>query len=426
MTNITLMCPAASGHLNPMLPLGKELQRRNHYVTFVGFLDAKPKVETAGLEFRAIGELEFPAGAIANEFSKIGKKSGLAALKLTLNSIRQTTIVRLEQAPAVLREIGTEILVIDQVCSGGKAIAELLDIPFISTCGALPLNREPGIPPFNTHWQYSRTFWARLRNRLGYAFLDQIGNPIRQTVAEYRQSWGLSLPSNPNQSYSSFAQISQEPAEFEFPREQLPNCFHFTGPYHSTATRQEVAFPWEKLTGKPLIYASMGTIQNRQQEIFYSIAKACTECDADVVISLGGSCRPEDLAELPGSPIVVEYAPQLELLEKATLTITHAGQNTVLESLTYGVPMVAIPITNDQPGVGARIVWTGTGEVIPLKRLRDDNLSKAIQQVLNHSRYRENARKLQRAISQSGGVNQAANIVEQVAKTGKPVYRTNY
>lgn len=61
------------------------------------------------------------------------------------------------------------------------------------------------------------------------------------------------------------------------------------------------------------------------------------------MISLGGGGSPELLQGMPGSPLVVGYAPQLELLKKATLTITHAGLNTVLESLSNGVPMVAIP-----------------------------------------------------------------------------------
>jgi UDP:flavonoid glycosyltransferase YjiC (YdhE family) len=43
-----------------MLPLGQELLRRGHRVTFVGFLDAQARTEAAGLEFRAIGESKFP------------------------------------------------------------------------------------------------------------------------------------------------------------------------------------------------------------------------------------------------------------------------------------------------------------------------------------------------------------------------------
>lgn len=109
------------------------------------------------------------------------------------------------------------------------------------------------------------------------------------------------------------------------------------------------------MTGQPLIYASLGTLQNRLQYVFQYIAQACVGLDAQLIISLGGGISPESIPELPGSPLVVGYAPQLELLQKASLVITHAGLNTTIESLSHGVPMVAIPISLDQPGVAARI-----------------------------------------------------------------------
>jgi UDP:flavonoid glycosyltransferase YjiC (YdhE family) len=83
--------------------------------------------------------------------------------------------------------------------------------------------------------------------------------------------------------------------------------------------------------------------------------------------------------------------------------------------------MVAIPITNDQPGVAARIAWTGTGEVVPLARLSVPRLRGAIQRVLTEESYKNNASRLQDAIARAGGVHRAADIVEQVISTGKPV-----
>jgi MGT family glycosyltransferase len=136
---------------------------------------------------------------------------------------------------------------------------------------------------------------------------------------------------------------------------------------------------------------------------------------------LGGSANPEDLPALPGNPLVVGYAPQLELLPKATLTITHAGLNTALESLSNGVPMIAIPITNDQPAVAARIAWTGTGEFVPLKSLNTSKLRSAIEKVLFQNSYKENAARIQEAIRRAGAVSKAADIIEQVISTGKPV-----
>ena len=180
-------------------------------------------------------------------------------------------------------------------------------------------------------------------------------------------------------------------------------------------------FPYEKLTGRPLIYASMGTTQNQLLWIFQMIAEACMGLDAQLVITLGGGVNLKSLPESPGNPIVVGYAPQLELLKKASLTITHAGLNTTLESLSNGVPVVAIPITNDQPGVAARIAWTGTGEVIPLGEVTGEKLQKAIIRVLTENSYKKNALRLQKAIHRAGGTKRAVDIIEQVVSTGKPV-----
>lgn len=421
MTHFGIICPAAAGHLNPMTTLGHELQRRGHRVTLFGILDAQPKTLAAGLDFWAIGESEFPSGAMTELLAQLGKLSGFAALRHTIFSIQELANMLLRDAPEVLKQAGVEALLVDQVSSEGGTVAEFLDIPFISVCSAMVLNREEGVPPFNTPWSYNPAWWGLLRNRGAYALLNRVARPIREVIAEYRREWKLPLHSSPNDAYSQLAQLSQQPAEFEFPRQHLPQCFHFTGPYTNQASREPVSFPFEKLTGQPLIYASMGTVQNRLLGIFHNIAEVCVGLDAQVVISLGGSTSPESLPELPGSPLVVGYAPQLALLQKATLTITHAGLNTTMESLSHGVPMVAIPIANDQPGVAARLFWTGAGEVVPLSRLSGSRLKSAIQRVLSEDSYTKNASRLQEAIRRAGGVSRAADIVEQVISTGKPV-----
>ena len=166
----------------------------------------------------------------------------------------------------------------------------------------------------------------------------------------------------------------------------------------------------------------MGTLQNRLEHTFRCIAEACMGLDAQLVISLGGSAS-QEMSGFPGEPLIVEYAPQLELLQLASLTITHAGLNTTLESLSNGVPMVAIPIANDQPGVAARIAWTGVGEFLPVSGLSVPKLRAAIKRVLTEDSYKQNAVRLQQAIQTAGGVSRAADIIEQAISTGKPVMR---
>jgi UDP:flavonoid glycosyltransferase YjiC (YdhE family) len=124
------------------------------------------------------------------------------------------------------------------------------------------------------------------------------------------------------------------------------------------------------------------------------------------VLSLGGADQ-QIPTTLPGDPIVVPYAPQLQLLERTAVVITHAGLNTALESLSHGVPMVAIPITNEQPGVAARIGRLGAGEVIPPAKLSASQC----------------ATRLREAIAQADGLRRAADIAEQALSTQRPVVR---
>jgi len=425
MTHFGILCPVDTGHFNPMTTLGCELLCRGHRVTVFNFLDAKAKTLATGLEFQPFAEEEFPVGWFAEILSERGKLNGLAALRHTFKAVAKTSDAILREAPMAIKKAGVEALLVDQVSLEGGTIAEFINIPFITVCSALLLNRDPDIPPICTLWQYAPTWKGRLRNQVSYQLLSLLARPILEGISDYRRKWNLPLHSHPNDYYSKLAQITQQPAELEFPRQNLPPHFHFTGPYHNPATRKPVPFPFEQLTGKPLIYASMGTIQNRLLEVFQIIASACEGFDAQLVISLGGGTTPESLPPLPGNPIVVGYAPQLELLQKATLTITHAGMNTTLESLSNGVPMVAIPVANDQPGVAARIAWTGVGEVVSLKELSVSKVRSAIGKVLTQESYKQRAIEMQEAIGRSGGTKRAADIIEQAVLTRKPVLASN-
>jgi MGT family glycosyltransferase len=414
MTNFGIICPAAIGHLNPMTSLGQELKRRGHQVTVIGMPFAKMKALSAGLAYRAIAESEIPNQRTVERYTQLGKLTGLAAIKYNLSFVQQDVAIFLQETPEVIKAAKVEVLLIDQVSYEGNTVAEYLGIPYITICTGVMLNREVTIPPFFTNWHYSKAWWARLRNHIGYAVIDRIGQPIFEIVCEYRRKWKLPPISSPEETYSKLAQISPQPAELEFPRTTLPKTFHFTGPYYNWAGRESGDFHETKLTDQPLIYASMGTLQNRLLIVFQIIAEACAGLDVQLVIGLGGAGTPDSLPKLAGNPLVISYAPQLELLSKATLCITHGGMNTALESLSYGVPMIVIPMTNDQPGVAARVAWTGTGEVISINSLTVSKLLAAIERVLKQNSYQQNATRLQEAMQQAGGLQRATDIIEQV------------
>ena len=83
--------------------------------------------------------------------------------------------------------------------------------------------------------------------------------------------------------------------------------------------------------------------------------------------------------------------------------------------------MVGIPITNDQPGVAARLLWSKAGEVVPLSLVNARTLRRAIGHVLTQESYRLHALRLHDAIARTGGVRRAAEIAEQAFNTRAPV-----
>jgi zeaxanthin glucosyltransferase len=236
-------------------------------------------------------------------------------------------------------------------------------------------------------------------------------------VNQQRSAWGLKPFRRPEEALSPLAQIAQLPEALEFEVVgEKPAGLHYTGPFVDSEHRPAVAFPWERLDGRPLIYASMGTLQNGSEAIFRTIAEACAGLDSQLLISLGGGLDPARLGKLAGNPLVVSFVPQLEILKRAALVITHGGLNTVLESLCEGVPLVAVPLAHDQPGVAARTKARGACVVVPRHRLNAARLRKAVMLVIQDARYREAARALQRTFQRIDGPGLAADLIEQALK----------
>jgi zeaxanthin glucosyltransferase len=123
-----------------MTALGRELKRRGHRVNLVGCPDARKKTETAGLEFAAIGEKEFPVGSLASTTSQLGRLAGLNAMRFTAELLRRAAVIILDQASNAIANAGVDALLVDQVSPAGETVAEMLNLPFVSIGNALALN----------------------------------------------------------------------------------------------------------------------------------------------------------------------------------------------------------------------------------------------------------------------------------------------
>lgn len=415
MARLGAFCFPATGHLNPMTALARSLQMRGHEVVIFGIADTEARVRAEGVEFHRIGMEDYPPGTLKKLDEHLARLDGFAALRFALERVRNSGLMVRRDGPEAVRKAKVEALLVDEVDSAGN-VADYLGLPWISIALIPPMVQDDRFPPFWLGWAAGQDRLSRLRNRLAIYSLLRISAPIFKDINRQRRAWGLEPFRRSEDALSPLARIAQLPEALEFDiAGEKPARLHYTGPFVHSG-QHPVEFPWERLDGRPLIYASMGTLQNGSEGIFRTIAEACAGLDSQLLISLGGGLDPARLGKLAGDPLVVRYAPQLEILKRAVLVITHAGINTVLESLCEGVPLVAVPLAHDQPGVAARVKARGAGVVIPLRRLNAARLRKAVMLVLQDGRYREAAQALQRSIQRMDGPGRAADLIDEVLK----------
>jgi zeaxanthin glucosyltransferase len=393
------------GHLNPMTTLARRLQDRNHDVVFLYSSGA------AGLPF-----VPGPEKDHLNESrADLSKMRGEDAVQFGARLVMAQTETILKSLPAVVQANGVDALIIDTFQFYAELGAVQLGMPYIHVSNALHFDFSGYTPLSFYDWPHQTTPSALARNREGVAKFAKILENANAGIRAYAEKARLKIDwEDLGSTLSPLASISQTPRAFDFESSHWPPQFHHAGPFHDGKGREKADFPWERLTGEPLIYASMGTLLNGRLDVFHTIVAALTKHkDLQLVLSVGDQVDPEQIGPVPSNAIIVKQAPQLELLKQTSVCITHAGLNTVLESLAQGVPQVAIPGTYDQPGVAARIADKQTGVVTSLDKLTADHLSTLLNEVLNDSTYRDNARRLQKAIAEANGLSVAADLVEE-------------
>lgn len=423
MSYYAILTPAYTGHLHPMTALGRTLQRRGHRVVLLSPLDGEVPIRKAGIDYLPIAASEFPVGEWNRVAAEMGRLSGLAGTRCATTCLGRLARGILRELPALSARERFDGLVMDQIAVGTEGACEVARLPLAVACNAIMLHAEPSIPPQVFTWPYRRTPLAWVRNLAGFVVHNSAGWPVLRELLPFRFRHKLSFigPSFMTEHPPSLVQLSQLPEFLDFPRRRLPDHFYYTGPWIDHDAREEIDFPWNRLDGRPLIYASLGTLQNRLAHVFDLIIEACAGLDVQMVLSLGR--KDAEVTPVSGGHIVVNYAPQCALLKRAALVITHAGLNTTLEALTEGVPLVALPITNDQPGVAARIRYAGVGEFVPIAKLNAGALRRVIETVLRNPDYRKRAQECADRLRRTDGLVQAADLIERAFTTRQRVRR---
>jgi zeaxanthin glucosyltransferase len=422
LTRFAFIAPPFLGHLHPMLALAGELVSRGHAVTFLHMADAGPLVAGRGVEFRPVGPRSHPPGTLRAVTERMARIEGFIGLGGVLRDVAAATDMLCRELPDALRAIGADVVVTDQTEAAGGLVAAHLGLPVVSVANALPLNREPDVPPPFTSWTYNGSSWSRERNLGGYRVSDWLMRGHAEVIRRHAEAWRLGPRSTIEDCASPLAQVSQLVAGLDFPRKALPQTFHYCGPLRG-GTSVAPDFRMPEPTGAPLVYASLGTLQGSRFALFRRIAEAARRLGVRCLLAHGGGLTDEQSGRLPGRPSAYAFVPQDVVLAGASLAVVNGGLNTVMDALARGVPVVVIPIAFEQAAIAARLARAGAGRAVGRRFLGPGRLTRNMGEVLREPPYREAAGRLAREIVAAGGVRHAADIVEAVARTGRPVTR---
>jgi len=191
------------------------------------------------------------------------------------------------------------------------------------------------------------------------------------------------------------------PREFDFSGKKPLDDRYYVGPCLDLA-RNQPSFPWDQVDDKkPMVYCALGSLtgsrESRRKRFLRAVVQAASlSQEIQWVVAIGSRLKESDFAPIPENVILVQEAPQLEILRKASLMISHGGANTVRECLFFGVPMVLFPMFFDHPGCAARVEYHGIGLSGDIRRSSSRAILKMVLTVLADPSYKRRAQQMQR------------------------------
>lgn len=405
MSKVLFFNIAAHGHTYPTLPLVAELVRRGEQVIYYSTGSAFQQViEGAGATFRN------SATPFLNEETQIDESMIKVAYMLLQNA--QASLVAL--LPQV-KEEKPDYIIHDGLSPWGRYIAQIMGVPSICSMTTF------AIPPF-TMQNVRRVFRTPGNGRL--LFSNPAGDMMRMALggmaelARFRalgralhKTYGIAKPHLIDM-FSNCAPLNivYTTRQFQPFAELLDESFKFVGP--SIVTRPDpVSFPFDALDNAPVIYISLGTVFNEKAGFYRTCFEAFGSSNQQVVMSVGKRTDIASLGTIPRNFIVKDFVPQLELLPRTALFITHGGMNSVSEALYYGVPLMVIPQSADQNLVGQRIAQLGAGRTLRRTRLTAPKLRSIAEAILTQPAYQQASARLGKSFGAAQGYLRAADEI---------------
>lgn len=374
------------GHINPTLPVVRELVKLGEEVYYFSTIDFKQQIEDSGARFMDYG---LDLTIFFQNYRPCGNHPFYSLIDFMLAMDRVVIPIVLKYT----NNIKFDYIIHDAMFGGGNILANKLHIPAISTCSSFVMEQLP-IP--------SRMMEPGFHSQLNDFYLK---------FEEAKKEWGLEKYNVSDLFFKKEAlNLVFTSKLFQPMGDSFDESFRFIGP--SIADRKEKPDFFLKQTDeKKLIYISMGTIYNQCIDFYNKCIEAFRNENVQVVMSVGSKTDISLLNKIPDHFIVRNYIPQLEVLKSADVFLCHGGLNSVSEALYYAVPVIAIPLANDQPMVAARLVELGAGMELKMAEVTPELLNSTVHMVLAEHSYKTNSMKIKESFILSGGYRLGAQII---------------
>jgi len=416
MAHFGVVAPAFYSHFSALAALSLELVARGHRVTFLQRPDAAIYLKDRRIGFHALGLDTHPSGSLAASLRRAANPGGPLGLRQVILDMARGTEMLCRELPAALHGLGVDALIADQMEAAGGLVAEALGLPFVSVACAMPVNREPGIPLAVMPFAYADTEQAEQVVEGSTRVYDWMMRPHGAVIAAQARRLGLSKRSGLHECLSPLAQVSQTTEAFDFPRRALPPHFHHVGPLRAAVDAGATA-PTPLPAIDPdrfFVFASLGTLQGHRFGIFKRVARACRRLDAQLLVAHCGGLDAAQEAALKraGASWVCAFAPQREALARADAVVSHAGINTVMDAVEARTPILAMPVTFDQPGTAARILHAGIGLRASTRLAGPGTIERQLRRLFGEEQFIERLDAQAVSLARAGGTPRAADIVE--------------
>jgi MGT family glycosyltransferase len=392
MARIVYFSFPAHGHINPSVPVVRELVSRGEPVFYYG----TPRFEHA---IRETGALFCPYTA-RMRMPEQGP-GPFAQVSTTLETLLDFTAAVLDDHLEQVQQLRPTHIMFDSFAPWGRLVAQILGLPSVASVPSILINAvidaryqavagQPSEDPRLTP-QWCARFRMRCYDRLLPYHLPEPLSP-----AQLLQTYG-----GLNVVYTS--RFFQPLAEC-FDRHR----FKFVGP--CCRFRPDAPpFPFERLDDRPLVLVSLGTVYGDRPDFWRKCMEELADAPWQVVLATGGDAGMGDGA--PENFIVRPFVPQVEVLRRSSAFITHGGMNSVQEAMYYGVPMVISPQAADQFWISARAAELGAALVLdPLGAT--GAIRASVAEVLTGTGYASAAARIARSLHAAGGHAKAADEIQ--------------